>query len=358
MNDQIIDALSQHNSYLQRLSGSVVNDILKSFNSISSENLSKLRDLLDELSDAELKALASAAYTTPALREVRDLMQSWQQSIAVTLPEVFATSAIALAVHEVNFIYALADKKPKQVIGERLYKAVSKQPFAGGQLIDLIFPKVAESLRQKIEYAIRDGISSGQTNQQIIQRIKGTKKLEYKDGLLDQTRNSIDAEVRTARAHISNAAYLDTWKALGFEYVRDVATLDSRTSKLCASLDGRIQKVDGNVERPPYHRRCRTVQVGCGKDGDLDGVRPYVVDKEKGKDWDISQVDANTTYKQWFDRQDEAFQRSWLGPSRYKLYKSGKYSLDRFVDPLSGKPFTLAELKKLDEETFKELGFK
>ncbi|HAV5311278.1 TPA: phage head morphogenesis protein, partial [Acinetobacter baumannii] len=27
-----------------------------------------------------------------------------------------------------------------------------------------------------------------------------------------------------------------------------------------------------------------------------------------------------------------------------------------FVDPLTGQPFTLAELKKLDEEMFKRLG--
>lgn len=356
MNDPVLDALTQHNSFLQRLSSSAIKEIIQSFNGISNQYLSKLRDLLDELSDAELKALTSAAYTTPALREIRDLFKEWQQSIAVTLPEVFAVSAVALAVHEAGYIYRMASKKTPKVDGDKLLKKISKQPFAGGQLIDLIFPDVAESLRKKAEYIIRDGISSGQTNQEIIQRIKGTKKLEYKDGLLEQSRNVIDAEVRTARAHISNETYLNTWKDLGAKYTKDVATLDSRTSKECAVRDGRVQKIDENHERPPYHRRCRTIQVACNADGDIDGVRPYVVDKEKGKDWDIGQVDANTTYKQWFANQDETFQRNWLGKTRYELYKSGQYPLDKFIDPLSGKPFTIAELRKMDEDTFKELG--
>ncbi|MDX6038299.1 phage head morphogenesis protein, partial [Acinetobacter baumannii] len=70
----------------------------------------------------------------------------------------------------------------------------------------------------------------------------------------------------------------------------------------------------------------------------------------------IGVVDSNTTFKGWFDKQDAAFQKSWLGPTRYKLFKEGKYSLDKFIDPLTGQPFTLAELKKLDEEMFKRLG--
>ncbi|EPF71129.1 hypothetical protein [Acinetobacter rudis] len=95
MSDPVLDALTQHNSFLQRLSSSAIKEIIQSFNGISNQYLSRLRDLLDELSDAELKALASAAYTTPALREIRDLFKEWQQSIAVTLPDVFAVSAVS-----------------------------------------------------------------------------------------------------------------------------------------------------------------------------------------------------------------------------------------------------------------------
>lgn len=368
MNDQaaqtaILDALNQHNSYLQRLSSSSVNEILNKFDGLSIEMLNKLRDLLDDLSESEKAALASGKYTTSSLKEIQGVIMGWQQSISITLPEIFTASAVALAVHEAGFIYSLADKNRPELEGEKLFNKIRKLPYAEGQLIDLIFPNIAEGVRKKAEYVIRDGIYQGQTTQQIIQRIKGTKKLNYSDGLLHQTRNAIDAEVKTARAHVSNIAYLDTWKALGFEYTKDVATLDGRTSLGCAAKDGRIQQIGEGHQKPPYHRRCRTVQIGCDKEGDIEGVRPFVADNRPVKnipkdqrDGKIGQVDANTTYKEWFARQDDTFQRNLLGKTRFELYKSGEFPIDKFVDPLSGKKFTIAELRQMDEQTFKELG--
>lgn len=359
----ILDAMTQHNSYLQRLSTQSVNEILRKFDKLSITALNSLRDALDELSEAELRALAAATYTTPQLVEVREIIRSWGQGIATELPAILLDSSVALAAYESSYIYKLANKKAPAVSGTTLLNKAKKKPYAGGQLLNHIFPSVAENLRQKAERVIRSGIDEGQTNQEIIRRIKGTKKLNYKDGLLDQTRNAIDAEVRTARAHVSSDAYLETWKALGFEHTRDVATLDGRVTMLCASRDGRVQKLGEGYQRVPYHYRCRTVQVGCDADGEMLGLRPYVADHRAVKnipkderEGKIGQVNANETYAQWFNRQNESFQREWLGSKRYELYKSGGYSMDKFIDPLSGEKFTLKELRVLDEDTFKELG--
>ena len=358
----IIDALNQHNSYLQRLSSSSIHEILNHFDDLSLEMLKQLHDLLDDLNEAEKTTLTSGKYTTASLKEIQGVMTNWQQSISTILPEILDISMIALASYESAYIYKLANKRAPVISGKTLLNKAKKTPYAGGQLLDYIFPNVAESVRKKAEYVIRDGVSNGQTNQEIIQRIKGTKARNYADGLLNQTRNVIDAEVRTARAHLSNDVYLQTWSALGFEYTRDVATLDGRTSFGCAVKDGRVQLIGIGHEKPPYHHRCRTVQVGCDKDGKLDGLRPFVADNRPVKDipkdqrdGKIGQVDANTTYKDWFDRQDESFQEKWLGPVKYKLYKEGGFSIDKFVDPLSGRKFTLDELRKADEKGFESV---
>lgn len=358
----IIDALNQHNSYLQRLSSSSIHEILNHFDDLSLEMLKQLRDLLDDLNEAEKTTLTSGKYTTASLKEIQGVMTNWQQTISTILPEILDISMIALASYESAYIYKLANKKAPVISGKTLLNKAKKTPYAGGQLLDFIFPNVAESVRKKAEYVIRDGVSNGQTNQEIIQRIKGTKARNYADGLLNQTRNVIDAEVRTARAHLSNDVYLQTWSALGFEYTRDVATLDGRTSFGCAVKDGRVQLIGIGHEKPPYHHRCRTVQVGCDKDGKLDGLRPFVADNRPVKDipkdqrdGKIGQVDAKTTYKDWFDRQDESFQEEWLGPVKYKLYKEGGFSIDKFVDPLSGRKFTLDELRKADEKGFESV---
>jgi len=356
-NKNLLEVLTQHQAYLYRASSQSVNELLGLFNNDTNAMLSKLRDLLDELSDSEKIALAGGKYTTPNHKEIRDLISQWFSSVNTSLPEAFAVSATAMAVYEANYIAKLYGAKISKPDGEKLFSAAKKVPLAGGALVDDLLSRIAESARQKVEYAIRDGISTGKTNQEIIQRIRGTKRLNFEDGLLNSTKSDIDRTVRTIRSHVANQAYLDSYKKIGFEYVRFVSVLDGRTSKLCASLDGTIWKINDPSKRvPPLHPHCRSILVPVDKDGRLAGERPFVMDERPVKDIPkdersqlIGQLDANTTFKEFFKKTDDFFQKEWLGPKRYKLYKEGKFDFDKFYDP-EGKLYTLEELKILDEK--------
>jgi SPP1 gp7 family putative phage head morphogenesis protein len=351
----LFNNLVQHQAYLYRLSSAEIGKLLDEFNKLSSEMLSKIRDLLDELSEAEKSALMAGQYTTPALKEIRSAIQAWQSSILTALPEAFTASAIALAAHEAVYQARVLGEKIKEPNAKTLYGKIKKQPMSGGVLLDYLFNKIADDSRTRVEQVIRDGLSQSQTNQQIVQRIKGKKALNYQDGILEQSRSSISTMVRTARSHVSNQAMLDTYKVLDVTYVKFVATLDSRTSKQCASLDGAVYKADEPHPTPPLHPNCRSIILPVtNKEGTTIGKRPF--NSKAGDTGEISTVDSNTAFKNWFEGQTKVFQQQWLGSSRYKLFKEGKYTLDKFVDPLTGQPFTLAELKKLDEEMFKRLG--
>lgn len=362
-NKNLLEVLTQHQAYLYRASSQSVNELLGLFNDDTNAMLSKLRDLLDELSDSEKIALAGGKYTTPNLKEIRDLISQWFSSVITSLPEAFAVSATAMAVYEANYIAKLYGAKISKPDGEKLFSAAKKVPLAGGALVDDLLSRIAESARQKVEYAIRDRISTGKTNQEIIQRIRGTKRLNFEDGLLNSTKSDIDRTVRTIRSHVANQAYLDSYKKIGFEYVRFVSVLDGRTSKLCASLDGSIWEINDPSKRvPPLHPHCRSILVPVDKDGQLVGERPFVMDERKVKDIPkdersqlIGQLDANTTFKEFFKKTDDFFQKEWLGPKRFKLYKEGKFDFEKFFDP-EGRLYTLDQLRKLDEKTFKELG--
>ncbi|MDC4843757.1 minor capsid protein [Acinetobacter baumannii] len=359
----LLEVLTQHQAYLFRASSQSVNELLTIFNDESALMLAKLRDLLDELNDSEKAALAAGFYTTANLKEIRDLISGWHTSLNSSLPEAFAVSATAMAVYEANYTAKLYGGKIKKPNGEKLFTAAKKAPLVGGALVDDLLSKIAESARQKVEYAIRDGISSGKTNQEIVQRIRGTKRLNYEDGLLTSSKTDIDRTVRTVRSHVANQAYLDTFNKIGFEYVRFVSVLDGRTTKLCASLDGSVWEVNDPAKRvPPLHPNCRSILVPVEKDGQLVGERPFVMDERKVKDIPkdersqlIGQLDANTTFKEFFNKTDEFFQKEWLGPKRYKLFKEGKFDFDKFFDP-EGRLYTIDQLHKLDEQTFKELG--
>ncbi|WP_202742130.1 minor capsid protein [Acinetobacter calcoaceticus] len=359
----LIEVLTQHQAYLYRASSQSVNELLTIFNSESAIMLAELRDLLDELNDSEKLALAGGQYTTTNLKEIRDLISQWFTAINTSLPQAFAVSATALAVYEANYMAKLYGSKIKKPNGEKLFTAAKKIPLVGGALVDELLFKIAESARLKVEYAIRDGISSGKTNQEIVQRIRGTKRLNYEDSILTSTKSDIDRTVRTVRSHVANQAYLDSFNRIGFEYVKLVATLDGRTSKLCASLDGSVWEINDPAKRvPPLHPNCRSILVPVEKDGRLVGERPFVMDERRVKDIPkderdqlIGQLDANITFKEFFKKTDDFFQKEWLGPKRFKLYKEGKFDFDKFFDP-DARLYTLDELRKLDDQIFKELG--
>ncbi len=359
----LIEVLTQHQAYLYRASSQSVNELTSLFNSESDQMLSKLRDLLDELNDAEKVALAGGQYTTTNLKEIRDLISLWFASLSTSIPEVFAVSAAALAVYEANYTARLYGGKIKKQNGNKLYSSAKKTPLVGGALVDDLLMRIAVNARQKVEYAIRDGISSGKTNQEIVQRIRGTKRQNYEDGILNTSKSDIERTVRTVRSHVANQAYHESFVQLGFKYERFIATLDGRTSKLCASLDGSVWEINDPARRvPPLHPNCRSILVPVEKDGQLVGERPFVMDERRVKDIPIDerdqligQIDANTTFKEFFKKTDDFFQKEWLGPKRYKLYKEGNFDFDKFFDP-DGQLYTLDQLRILDNRTFKELG--
>lgn len=362
----MLDALIQHQVYSHRASTKVVNELNKGFTTATNSFTSKIRELLDELTAAEQEALREGRYTTDTLKELREAFREYYDYTVATMPELFAASAATMAAYEVGYMAKLYGDAV-EVSGESIVKNALKQPLVGGQLADDVWRTIAENTRQKALYAVREGIQQGLTTAQIVAQIRGTRtkvgdKYEYVGGIVDQSKNQIDAAVRTLRTHVAQVAYEEAFNALGFTHVKDVCTLDGRTTDTCKNRDGVIQPINNIKMRPPYHYRCRTIQIGCDADGKIDGKRPFVasdkpvakIPKDERKDA-IGQVDANTTYPTWFKRQSAEFQREALGKTKYELYKKGGYTLDKFVDPL-GKEYTIAELRKLDEETFRRLG--
>ena len=57
----------------------------------------------------------------------------------------------------------------------------------------------------------------------------------------------------------------------------------------------------------------------------------------------IGTVPEKQTYSQWLTNQSTEFQDDVLGPSRAKLFKSGKVKIDKFIS--NGRRLTLEELE-------------
>ena len=66
------------------------------------------------------------------------------------------------------------------------------------------------------------------------------------------------------------------------------------------------------------------------------------------------QVGARTTYGGWLKKQPVEFVDEALGVERSKLFRSGKLTIDKFVDP-TGRMYTLEQLAQMNQIAFQEM---
>lgn len=374
---KLVAAVSQHSTYLHRASTATVNRLHELLDQTSGALMREIHEQLDALAAAELAAFARGKYTTHRLKVLRSTIDDWAREFAKQIDVAFTDDAKALAGHEANharnLLAGVLTGVPKAMSDALAYRTAMETPVLG-EFIRTTFQDIPERTRRQMYAVIRQGVTEGRSNSEIIRALRGTKALQYKDGILQSTRNAIDTAVRTARAHISNTVQEKQWRDLGVKTLVWTATLELRTCRVCAPLDGQRFSIDAAFAKPPLHPRCRCTLVPL-LDDELVGRRPFVrAAKVTGRDGKtgyrsigrmtkkqredaglkVGQVDANTSFSKWFADQPERYQREWLGWSRFKLYKEGGYTLDKFIDPRN-KAYTLADLRQKDSETFREV---
>lgn len=103
--------------------------------------------------------------------------------------------------------------------------------------------------------------------------------------------------VMTEQAYFSSAAQKDCFNDLDVEEYEIVATLDSHTSDICRSLDGKVFKMSDykpGVTAPPFHVYCRSTTAPHFKDNFDAGKRAA-----RGADGKTYYVPDDVTYSEW-----------------------------------------------------------
>lgn len=103
--------------------------------------------------------------------------------------------------------------------------------------------------------------------------------------------------VMTEQAYFSSAAQKDCFNDLDVEEYEIVATLDSHTSDICRSLDGKVFKMSDykpGVTAPPFHVYCRSTTAPHFKDNFDTGERVA-----RGADGKTYYVPDDVTYSEW-----------------------------------------------------------
>lgn len=226
----------------------------------------------------------------------------------------------------------------------RLKAIVTETPIQGSLLSSWV-EGMSSGRITRIEQQIRLGMVASETTDQIVSRIRGTKALQYRDGIMDVSRRSAQSMVRTAVSHVSNVASQETWKAnahvvKGWQFL---ATLDGRTTVTCAGLSGQFFPI-GEGPIPPRHIRCRSVSVPVTKSFKELGVDAKELPKGTRASMD-GQVAADTTFADFLKRKGDSFQDQVLGKTRADLWRNGKLDLADFIKS-DGTVLTLDQLRQ------------
>lgn len=388
-NEEFLDALVRHQIYILRYSGYVRNSITSILNSSEDELARRIRDKLRGSAGLKLpvewQRLESLQATLKAIR-----MKSWDEATKFLTEEMVQLSYQEPIQLDAIFKTVLPVAVETVMPSARFLRQIAlSRPFEGRLLKEWADTMAADDIR-RIHSSIQAGMVAGEDMATIARRVVGTGTLRGADGVTEITRRQIQTITRTAVQHIANGAR-DAWFADNADILtaeQFVATLDSRTTPICRSLDGKTFPV-GKGPRPPLHFNCRSLRIAA-IDGTLAGDRPAKPTTEKilvkeyadknglgdissrdalprgtKGDYDkwargrvrqlVGPIPASTSYQTWLKGQSVAFQDEVMGVTKAKLFRDGGLELDKFVHR-NGDELTLRELAQKHADAFRAAG--
>lgn len=157
----------------------------------------------------------------------------------------------------------------------------------------------------------------GELTQNIMLGADPQKAIDSLAKKMNTSKQNAGRLIMTEEAYFSSAAQRDCFNELDVEQYEIVATLDSHTSDICRSLDGKhfpMKDFQAGVTAPPFHVYCRSTTVPYFDEdfGDIGeraardeetGKTYYIPDDMKYEDWKQTFVDGGD--KSGFDVVDD-----------------------------------------------------
>lgn len=393
-NEVYRDSAIRHAVYLRRYSAGVLRKIADLLEKADADLADQLRKKLPALATgaapdftgdkykqliADIKALRSGA-----MKSYRDLADAELKPLPKAEMDTEVQLLKAAIPMEVTFA---------EVSVDQLAAIVTSKPFHG-KLLKEWYSTVQAADQSRIQQALQIGLAGGETTDDIVRRVIGTRANKYADGIVAATRRDAQAIVRTAVNHVSNEAREALWDENDDIITAKIwhATLDGRTTAICRARDGAMAPVgNGKLPKgaillsppnatPPAHISCRSIMVAYIDGIGLVGDRPFVRDtrtrdaretdfaaeakksgrtiKEVRADWaeqNIGRVPASTNYQDFLKRQPVGFQNDVLGETKGTLFRKGGLTVQDFVDK-NGAELTLPQLAKVHSDAFRRAG--
>lgn len=346
VNSDLQDRAIQHAIAINRYGAGLSDRAVRLLNSADADLVEKIAQRIGAI---EERGYDLGPKSTKRLLTLLEELRALNRAIYDQLHNSLAEELHEFAAAEAGFQKASLDAalaislETKLPTATRLRAIVTEVPFEG-RLLKSWTDGMEQGRTDRVSAAIQQGMTQGETTDQIVRRIRGTKAAGYADGILDVSRRSAQSIVRTVVTHVSNVTAQETWKANSHvvKAWQFLATLDTRTTIGCASLDGQTFPI-GEGPIPPRHIRCRSISVAVTK-----SFRELGVDKDELSKADRASMDGQVAgaprYDHWLSTKSASVQDDILGPSRAAFFRSGKLKLVQLVKP-DGTVLTLDQLR-------------
>ena len=331
ISDQLADLAIARSLVLIRIQNGLSNDVAILYN-----------EMIDDISTTILKSGKISNHLTKTIKDIKAQLQ---------VPDI-NDNLKDIAQAEVNY----TQKAYNSVIGIDLFKnippegamsAILNTSLIEGATIHSWLKDLEASQAFDVERAVRLGMTLGETNAQLANRLKSTMELSMRNA---------QTIVRTATATVANKARMEFMEAnneviKGWEWN---STLDGRVRKEHADRDGATWNLDKEginakgkkypFRYTPYGWNCR-----CQLNPILKSWKELGIDEEEVPVGTRSSLDGyvsqDMTFDKWLKTKSSEFQKEYLGAGRYELYSKGKIMLSDLINQ-KGRYLSIKELKE------------
>ena len=311
-------------------------------NGLSNDVAILYNEMIDDISTTILKSGKISNHLTKTIKDIKAQLQA--PNVDEELKE--------LAQAEVNY----TQKAYNSVIGIDLFKNIPPEgamsvilntSLIEGATVASWLKDLEASQAFDVERAVKLGMTLGETNAQLANRLKSTMELSMRNA---------QTIVRTATATVANQARTEFYDA-NDEVIKAWkwdATLDGRTRKEHADRDGALwdmnkEGINAKGKKYPFRYtpygwncRCQIVPV-------LKSWKELGIDEEEVPVGTRSSLDGyvsqDMTFDKWLKTKSSEFQKEYLGAGRYELYSKGKITLSDLINQ-KGRYLSIKELKE------------
>jgi hypothetical protein len=287
--------------------------------------LSRRRREVETLMDEEVDPLIQARYAALAALLDAALVRFARQE-AAAVQEIVNTTADEEVIADVA-----SNRQLRIGVTQSLFPSASKPTDLSAIGSDW-WARAGASVSQRLRDQLTVSVSLEESLTQLTQRVRGTQAQGFNDGIMARARQDATRLLTTQMTNAVTEARMVVGDRNPARLIAiHQSVLDSRTSYVCLARNGlkytlREHDPIGHtipyLGGPPFHPNCRSTMAVVMENGG---------------------AVAQESTAQWLQRQGTTVQDELLGPTRAKLFRSGKLTPPDLLNAM-GKPLTLEEL--------------